>query len=111
MEMIPLTAERKAQLDDYAQRHGQNTAAALEEVLANYPEAELQDHNETVDAVDDAYKDVGDGRTRPAAEFPEELREKHGLSRRDDPASRTRRERNSHGCCRNMPEKPGCDGL
>ena len=29
MDMIPVKPERKAQLEDYAQRHGQDTAAAL----------------------------------------------------------------------------------
>ena len=43
MKMIPLTPEPKAQLDDYVQRTARN-AAALDEVLANYPEWELQDH-------------------------------------------------------------------
>ncbi len=38
MDIIPLTRERRAQLDDYAQRHGQEPAAALDEVLANYLE-------------------------------------------------------------------------
>ncbi len=29
MEMLPVTPERKAQLDDYAQRHGQDTATRI----------------------------------------------------------------------------------
>ena len=81
MEMIPLTPERKAQLDDYAQRHGQDTAAALDEVLANYLEWERQDYSETVDAVLESYEDVKTGRTQPAGEFLEELRVTHGLPR------------------------------
>lgn len=59
MEMVPLTPERKAQLDDYAQRHGQATAAAVLE----------------------SYEDVKSGRTQPASEALEELRVKHGLPR------------------------------
>ena len=35
---IPLKPERKAQLEDYAQRHGQDPADALDEVLATYLE-------------------------------------------------------------------------
>jgi len=81
MDMVPLTPERKAQLDDYAQRRGQDSAAALDEVLADYLEWERQEYNETVEAVQQAYEDVKAGRTRPAAEFLEELREKHGLPR------------------------------
>jgi hypothetical protein len=81
MEMVPITAERKAQLDDYAQRRGQDTAAALDEVLAEALEWERQDYNETVAAVTEAYKSVKAGRTQPAEEFLEELRVKHGFPR------------------------------
>lgn len=79
--MLPVKPERKAQLDDYAHRHGQDTAAALDEVLANYLEWERQDYEESVAAVRGSYEDVKAGRTRPAAEFLEELRERHGFSR------------------------------
>jgi len=36
MEVIPIKPERKAQLDDYAQRHGQDVTDALDEALALY---------------------------------------------------------------------------
>ena len=81
MEMLPVTPERKAQLDDYAQRHGQDTATALDEVLENYLEWERQDYKESVQAIRLGYEDVKAGRTRPAAEFLEELREKHDFPR------------------------------
>ena len=81
MEMLPVKPERKAQLDKYAQRHGQDAATALDEVLANYLEWEQQDHNETVDGVMEEYADVKAGRTQPAEEFLEELRVKHGFPR------------------------------
>lgn len=48
MEMVPLTPERKAQLDDYAQRHGQAPAEALDAVLADTLAWERQDYDETV---------------------------------------------------------------
>lgn len=79
--MVPLKPERKAQLDEYAKRHGQDLAAALDDVLAAYFEAEPQDDTETLQAVQEAYEDVKAGRTRPAAAFLEELRLKHGLPR------------------------------
>jgi len=41
--MVSVTAERKAPLDDYARRHGQDVAAALDEVLAKYLEWERED--------------------------------------------------------------------
>jgi hypothetical protein len=34
MDAIPIKPERKARLEEYAQRHGQDTASALDEVLA-----------------------------------------------------------------------------
>ena len=81
MHMLPLTPERMAQLDDYAQRHGQDTAAALDDVLAVALEWERQDFNETVAAVLEGFEDVKAGRTKPASEFLEELRLTHGLPR------------------------------
>lgn len=79
--MVPLKPERKAQLDEYARRRGQDPAAALDDVLAAYFDEEQQDYGETVKAAQEAYEDVKAGRTRPAAEFLEELRVTHGLPR------------------------------
>jgi hypothetical protein len=81
MDLIPLTPERKAQLEDYARRHGQDTAAALDTVLADYLEWEQQDYTEAMAAVTEAYKSVQAGRTRLVEESLEELRVKHGLPR------------------------------
>jgi hypothetical protein len=38
MDMIPLKPERRAQLEEYAKRRGQEPAAALDEALAAYLE-------------------------------------------------------------------------
>jgi predicted transcriptional regulator len=81
VDLIPIKPERKAQLEAYAQRRGQDTAAALDDVLAEYLEWERQDYEESVAAIGRGYEDVKAGRTRPAAEFLEELREKHGFPR------------------------------
>ena len=81
MEMLPVKPELKAQLDAYAERHRQDTAAALDEVLANYLEWEQQDYQESVGAIRQGFEDVKAGRTRPASEFLEELRAKYGLPR------------------------------
>jgi predicted transcriptional regulator len=81
MEMMPVKPERKAQLEEYAQRRGQDPATALDEVLANYLEWERQGYEESVQAIQRGYEDVKGGRTRPAAELLEELREKHGFPR------------------------------
>ena len=56
-------------------------AAALDYVLAAYFDEEQQDYAQTLQAVQEAYEDVKAGRTRPAAEFLEGLRLKHGLPR------------------------------
>jgi len=50
-------------------------------VLATYLDWERQDYQESVNAIRRGYEDVKAGRTRPAAEFLEELREKHGFPR------------------------------
>ena len=60
MEMVRVKRERKAQLDEYARRDGQQ---------------------DTVEAIRKGYEDVKAGRTRPPAEFLEELRVRHGFPR------------------------------
>ncbi len=80
MNAIPLTPERLAQLEEYAQRRGQDPASALDEALATYLEWERQDFEEALQGIRSGYADVKAGRTRPAAEFLAELRQKHALS-------------------------------
>ena len=80
MDMIPLKPERRAQLEEYAQRHGQDPAAALDEALAAYLEWERQDFEEAVEGIRRGQEDVKAGRTRPAAEFLAEMRRKHGIA-------------------------------
>lgn len=79
MEMLPVKPERKAQLDAYAERHGQDAVTALDDVLADYFAWEKQDYDETVQAVLEGYEDVKAGRTSPTEEVHEALRLKHGL--------------------------------
>ena len=74
IDMIPLTPERKAQLEEYAKRRGQEPAAALDEALAAYLEWERQDFAEAVEGVGRGYEDLRAGRTRPAVEFLANLR-------------------------------------
>ena len=79
MEMLPVTPECKAQLENYAQRHGQDTAAALDDALASFLAWEEKDYLESVEAIREGYEDVKAGRTRPASKFLEELRAKRGF--------------------------------
>lgn len=70
---IHLTPERKAQLDDYARRHGQDPAAALDDAFAAYLDWERQDYQEAVEGIRQGYEDLKAGRTQPADEVFEEL--------------------------------------
>jgi predicted transcriptional regulator len=79
--MIPLKPERRAQLEEYAERRGLEPAAALDDALAAYLEWERQDFAQAVEGVGRGYEDVKAGRTRPAAEFLADLRRKHDLPR------------------------------
>ena len=81
MDMIPLKPERKAQLEEYAQRHGQDPATALDDVLAEVFDLEQQEYREAVEGIREGYADFKAGRTRPAEDVFEELRVKHGLPR------------------------------
>jgi predicted transcriptional regulator len=79
METILLNPERKAQLEDYARRNGQDPVAALDAVLAAVLEGESQDYQDAVDGIRRGLEDVNAGRTRPAAGFLAEVRRKYGF--------------------------------
>jgi predicted transcriptional regulator len=79
MGMIPLKPERKAQLEEYAKRRGQDPATALDDALATYLEWERQDFAEAVEGIRRGHEDVKAGRTRPASEFLADQRRKHDL--------------------------------
>ncbi len=79
MELVPIKAELKAQLEDYAQRHGKNAVDALDEALGAYFEWERADAQEALQGIRQGYEDVKAGRTRPANQFLDEVRHKHGF--------------------------------
>jgi predicted transcriptional regulator len=79
MEAIPIKPERKAELDNYAQRYGQSVTDALDEALAAYLEWERTDYQEAIKGIRQGCEDVKAGRTRPASEFLSEMRRKYGL--------------------------------
>ena len=74
-----LSPERQAELADYAQRHGQDPTTALDEIVADALASERQDYREAVEGIRRGYESVKAGRTRPASEFMNELRAKHGF--------------------------------
>jgi predicted transcriptional regulator len=81
MEVARIRPERKAQLEDYAQRQGQDVTDALDEALAAYLGWERADYQEAAEGIRQGYEDVEAARTQPAEEAFEELRLKHGLPR------------------------------
>ncbi|MFY9661852.1 MAG: hypothetical protein WAJ97_14600 [Terriglobales bacterium] len=109
MDMIPLKPERKAQLEEYAKRRGQDPAAALDDALAIYLEWERQDFVEAVEGIRRGYEDVKSGRTRPATKFLADLSRKHALKQPKQP-NKTRMQC-LNGCCLSMPGTLACGGL
>lgn len=81
MNTIPLKPERKAQLEEYAKRRGQDPADALDEALASYLEWERQDFAEAVEGIRRGHQDVRANRTKPASAFLTGLRRKHDIPR------------------------------
>lgn len=81
MEMVPLKPERKAQLEEYAKRRGQDPAVALDEALAAFLEWERTDYTEAVEGVRRGHEDMKAGRVRPAGDVLGELRSKHDIPR------------------------------
>ena len=81
MKTIPLKPERQAELEEYARRRGKSPADALDEALAAYLEWERQDFEEAVQAIQQGHDDLKAGHTRPADQFLNDIRRKHGFSR------------------------------
>ena len=80
MATISISAERMAQLEEFAHRNGQDAPAALDAALADYLEWERSDYRESVEAIRQGYEDFLAGRSMPFEEAFEELRVKRGLS-------------------------------
>jgi predicted transcriptional regulator len=81
MEMMPMKPERKAQLDAYAKRHGQDAVTALDDVLADYFAWEQRDYQDAVQGIQRGSEDMKAGSVQPMEEFFEELRVEHGFPR------------------------------
>lgn len=78
---ITLKPERRAELEAYAQLHGQTPAEALDDLLAAQLTWEKREYREAVAGIKRGYEDVKAGRTQPAKVFLEELRVDHGFPR------------------------------
>jgi predicted transcriptional regulator len=79
MDMLPVTPERKMQLEEYAKRRGQDMTRALDDVLADYFAWEEQDYEMSVNAIRQGNEDVMAGRTKAAGEVHQALRRKYGF--------------------------------
>jgi predicted transcriptional regulator len=80
-QTFPLKPERLAELADYAKRHDQDEATALDSALAEFFAWERADYAEAVEGIRRGYEDMKAGRTQPLEEFIQDLRVEHGLSR------------------------------
>ena len=81
MDSMPLKPERKAELQEYARRRGQDPETALDEALATYLDWERQDFAQSSEGIRRGCEDVKAGRTRPASDVLSDLRSKHDISR------------------------------
>ena len=81
LKAIPLRPERQAELEEFARRRGKTLTDALDEALADYLEWERQDFEEAIRGIQQGHDDVKAGRTRPAEQFLNDMRHKHGISR------------------------------
>jgi predicted transcriptional regulator len=79
METIPISAERKAQLEVSARQQGKEPAQVADEALAAWLDWEREDFEATVAAVKEGYADFEAGRSRPAEDVLRDLRRKHGI--------------------------------
>lgn len=78
---ITLKPERLAELADYAKRHDQDTATALDTALAEFFAWEKQDYSEALEGIQRGYEDMKAGRVQDMDEFFEDLRVEHGFPR------------------------------
>jgi len=81
MDTLPVKPERLVQLEEFARRRGKSTADALDDVLADFLEADRLDYQDAVEGVRQGYQDVKAGCTKPAGPFLDEFARKHGLPR------------------------------
>lgn len=79
--MIPMKPERKARLDAYAERHGQDAITAFDDVLADYFAWEQQDYKEAVESIQRGNDDIKAGCVQSMEECFEDLRIEHGFPR------------------------------
>ncbi len=81
MESIHISPQRRAELEEYARRRGQDAETALDDVLGTYLDWEREDFAQATEGIRRGHEDLSAGRTRPASEVLASLRRKHDLPR------------------------------
>jgi predicted transcriptional regulator len=110
MDMIPLKPERKAQLEEYAKRRGQDPAAALDDALAAYLEWERQDFAEAAAGIRQGYENVRAGRTSPLPTFSRSCAASMTFRVETTAAAEQNADEILDGCFRSTPETPASGG-
>lgn len=84
MNTIPLNPELQVELEKlerFAHTHGQTSAAALQDAVKTYLEAQSETFDEEVAAIQRGHDDVNAGRTVSVEQFEKHMRQKYGISR------------------------------
>ena len=78
---ITLSPSRQAELERFAQQHGQTPADALDEAVAAYLELQSEHFEEDVAAVQEAIEDLHAGRSVLLEEFDGNMRQRYDIPR------------------------------
>ena len=78
---ITLSPSRQAELEQFAQQHGQTVTDALDDAVATYLELQGQHFDEDVAAVEEAIEDLHDGRSVSLEEFDANMRQRYDIPR------------------------------
>lgn len=78
---ITLSPSRQAELEQFAQQHGQTVTDALDDAVATYLELQGQHFDEDVAAVEAAIADLHAGRSVSLEEFDANMRQRYDIPR------------------------------
>jgi predicted transcriptional regulator len=78
---ITLSPSRQAELEQFAQQHGQTITDALDDAVATYLELQGQHFDEDVAAIQEAIEDLHAGRSVSLEEFDANMRQRYDIPR------------------------------
>ena len=81
MENLPLKPETAARLEDLARSRGRDPIDVANGALEEWLDQEREEFDETCQAVERGHADFQAGRTRPAQDVLNDLRQKYGIPR------------------------------